>query len=553
MSDITNNSQSSSVSTGAVRASFVLLDYDPSSRQLRAQLEPSSEAQILSVELLRDQIAEEGFADLYTTDDVLRPVVLAANKAQTGSFVIAERRDAKLQLKISADKLSLQANAESAWGGDPLTEEAVWTQLRELGVPSRCVIPDALEALLSAAEPVELVLARAQPPEKGLDTRFEVLVEGCRSLELQEDAKGRVDFYESHEFLVVDVGTPLMRRLPPTQGKMGIDVCGTLLHPEPGKELPFGRDREGADISPGDPNLLVAISKGHPIVLTDSVKLDPVLRLKNVSLATGNVSFDGSVEIAGDVASGLSVQASGDVFVHGTVEKARVTAKRNLVIRGGVIGDDLGRDEQGELILRTRLRAGGDLSAKFINLADASAGRNLMVREYVMQSHLKAGDHILLGQSGGKGSLIGGRAQAGERLVANIVGSEAYVQTEVRIGRENLKRRWLDRLKQAYKQTQSNLQQLQQLLDNPQSALAVDTRARVEATLTSEAGRQVRIRNIIERLLARQKSGRPGRIEVKRNLYANVSITIDGVTQLNEVDHGPRTLVRQGVELVVKV
>jgi uncharacterized protein (DUF342 family) len=123
----------------------------------------------------------------------------------------------------------------------------------------------------------------------------------------------------------------------------------------------------------------------------------------------------------------------------------------------------------------------------------------------------------------------------------------------VRIGRENLKRRWLDRLKQAYKQTQSNLQQLQQLLDNPQSALAVDTRARVEATLTSEAGRQVRIRNIIERLLARQKSGRPGRIEVKRNLYANVSITIDGVTQLNEVDHGPRTLVRQGVELVVKV
>lgn len=551
MNDTPASPQSASAALPA-RASFVLLIYDQASRQLSAELEPSSEASAITLEQLRAQLAEEGYADLYTSDDVLRPVVLAANKAQSGSFVIAERRDAKLQLKVSTDKLSLQASAEPAWGGAPLTEDGVWSQLRELGVPARCVLLTALATLVSSTEPVSLVLAKAQLPEKGRDTRFEVLVEGCRDLALEEDALGRVDFYQSHEFVVVDAGTPLMRRLPPTPGKMGIDVCGTVLNPEPGKELPFGKERSGADISPGDPNLLVAVNKGHPVVMADSVNVDPVLRLKNVSLATGNVSFDGSVDIAGDVASGLSVQASGDVFIHGMVEKARVTARRNLVIKGGVMGDDLGRDEQGELILRTRLRAGGDLSAKFINLADVTAGRNLSVREYVMQSHLRAGEAILLGQGGGKGSLIGGRVRAGEKLLANIIGSEAYVLTEVRIGRENLKRRWLERLKQAYKQTQSNLHQLQQLLANPQAALSADKRARVEATMTSEAGRQARIRHIVERLLARQKSGRPGRVEVKRNLHANVSITIDGVTQLNEIDHGPRTLVRQGVELVVK-
>src|SRR5690606_6977404 len=174
MNDTPASPQSPSAALPA-RASFVLLIYDQASRQLSAELEPSSEASAITLEQLRAQLAEEGYADLYTSDDVLRPVVLAANKAQSGSFVIAERRDAKLQLKVSTDKLSLQASAEPAWGGAPLTEDGVWSQLRELGVPARCVLPAALVTLVSSAEPVSLVLAKAQLPEKGRDTRFEVL------------------------------------------------------------------------------------------------------------------------------------------------------------------------------------------------------------------------------------------------------------------------------------------------------------------------------------------------------------------------------------------
>lgn len=533
------------------RASLILLTFDPGRQAIMAELEPSPDASAATLESLRALLAADGFAEFYTNDEVLRPVVLAANKAQAGRYPVAERRDAKLDLKVSADKMTVQASLTKAWGGKRLTGEELSAALKSLGIPQRCLQADAMAQLLVTNEDQQRVVAQAILPEKGQDARFEVLVDACKALALQEDEHGRVDFYQSHEFVVIDPDTPLMRRIPPTQGKLGIDVQGSVLSPEPGKDQSFNRDILGAHISPGDPNLLLASIKGHPVVVNAGVNVDPTLRVKSVNLATGNISFDGSVEVAGDVASGLSVQATGDVFINGIVEKARVTARRNLVIKGGVVGEDLGRDENNQLILRTRLRAGGNIHAKFINLAEVIAGQDIHVREYVMQSHLRAQGAVLLGQDGGKGSLIGGRVQAGEKIVVNTLGSEAYVATEVRVGTDNVKRRWLDALKQAYKKTQHNIAQLQPLL-TAQGNPAADKLARLQLTLTALEERLLRIRRIVERLLARQRATQTRQIDIKRGLYANVTLSIDGATQISDSDTGPRCLIRSGVDLVVK-
>src|SRR5690606_5037938 len=248
--------------------------------------------------------------------------------------------------------------------------------------------------------------------------------------------------------------------------------------------------------------------------------------LKNVNLATGNIAFDGSIEVAGDVASGLNVQATGDIFIRGMVEKANISAHRNLIIKGGVMGDDLGRDRDNQLILRTRLRAGGTISAKFISLTEVIAGQDIAVREYVMQSYLRTQGAILIGQEGGKGSLIGGRAQAGSRLVVNILGSDAYVFTEVRVGKVNSKRRWMENLKQAYSQSEQVIGQLQQLLDSPAPGLIAEKLARLERTLSAQRRRQAHIRALIERLRARQRLATVPCIDIKRALHANVALTI---------------------------
>lgn len=534
------------------RVSFILLSFDPTNRVVTAQLEPNALATTASIDSLREDLQDAGYGEFYAAVEVLNPVILAANKGQAGNFIIAEQRDAQLTLTVSPDKLAVHAQLTKAYGGRTISREWLDAELKALGVASRCILNSAVEALLAAGEAQNSLLARAIMPEKGVDAYLDILVDGCKNLALQEDEQGRVDFYQSHEFVVVDIGDHLVRRIAPTAGKMGLNVAGIVLAPEAGKDITFGSDHVGAAVATKDPNLLVATVKGHPVIRASGVSVDPILRLKNVNLATGNISFDGSVEIAGDVASGLSVQATGDIFIRGMVEKARVSARRNLVIQGGVMGDDLGRDDRDELILRTRLRAGGNISAKFMNFVDAVAGQGISVREYVMQSHLQAQELIAIGQEGGKGSLIGGRAKAGVQFAANIIGSEAYVATDVRVGKDNLKRYWLERLKQAYMQTQHNCSQLRQLLEVSNGSLSAEKHAQVEHTLNAQIARQARIRSIVGRLLARTKSSFQHQIIVKRSLHANVTLTIDGVTHVNELDAGPRCLVRKGAELIIK-
>src|SRR5690606_14281204 len=107
-------------------------------------------------------------------------------------------------------------------------------------------------------------------------------------------------------------------------------------------------------------------------------------------------------------------------------------------------------------------------------------------------------------------------------------------------------------LKQAYKQSEQVIGQLQQLLDSPAPGLTAEKLARLERTLSAQRKRQAHIRALIERLRARQRLATVPCIDIKRALHANVALTIDHLTHLNELDTGPRCLVRVGTELVVK-
>lgn len=538
---------------GQARACAIELSFDSESSLVWAHLTPSREAQPVSVASLRAQLEASGFGAYHTPEATLESVVQKANNRQPGDFVVAERRDARPEWQVSDDREAVYLTLHRAWGGRPVTRDYLLEELAQLGVPERCILAIPFEEVLSMGQTEHQIIARAIPPQNGENTRFEALVEGDRDLSPVEDDKGRVDMHQLHDFVVVDPGTPLMRRIPATQGEAGVNVLGEPLEPRPGKELPYGKDCEGTVPDARDPDVLCASIKGHPVTLRQGVRVDPVLKVKNVDLSTGDIDFDGSLEVAGDVTSGFVVSATGDVIVRGMVEKAEVYAGKNLIISGGVMGEDAGQDEQGQLKLRTRLRAGDNLSAKFINLAEASAGGDLEVREYALQSHLSAGRDLMLGQPSGKGSLIGGWARASRALVANVLGSEASVATEVIVGKAPRKRKLLGRLRQEKELCEHNWSKLNEALAalEQQGASAPETKlARIRTTLESQRRRRGRLQALIERVTSRQRAGADCRVQVKRQLYANVSVTIDGVRHTYHQDQGPRHLVRSGAELI---
>ncbi|KGK43346.1 hypothetical protein LH51_00600 [Nitrincola sp. A-D6] len=263
-------------------------------------------------------------------------------------------------------------------------------ELHAQGIDETCVDQTALDQVLEAGQAERICVARGIEPEPGLNSRFEVLVEDCKKLLEGYSEEDQVDFHQVQDFIVVEKGAVLMRRLPPTSGVPGLSVLGEMLPTEQGYVLEFNAAAEGAIIDPDNPDQLIAAVKGHPILIENGVCVDPTLWIDTINLESGSIDFDGSVEVKGDVTSGFSLKATGDIIICGMVEKATVIAGRNLTIVGGVAGEDLGRDQHNELILKARLSAGGNIRAKYTNLAYLRAGGDIVIREFVLQSDLSA-------------------------------------------------------------------------------------------------------------------------------------------------------------------
>src|SRR6185436_13597582 len=108
------------------------------------------------------------------------------------------------------------------------------------------------------------------------------------------------------------------------------------------------------------PNLLRALHGGQPVHTGNAVTVEKVLSLKNVSMATGNISFDGTVEVAGDVHPGMKLHASGDIVVKGIVEGAQLNAGGSIHVAGGVVAHAV-------------VHAGSSVSARFVENASIHA------------------------------------------------------------------------------------------------------------------------------------------------------------------------------------
>ena len=105
----------------------------------------------------------------------------------------------------------------------------------------------------------------------------------------------------------------------------------------PGNDVRFAAALSGAELSPDDSDLLIAAIGGQPVIVSNGAIVEPTIKMKNVDLSTGNLAFEGTIVISGDIAAGMEVKASGDIIVGGMVEAAMLEAKGNVEVKGGII------------------------------------------------------------------------------------------------------------------------------------------------------------------------------------------------------------------------
>ncbi len=413
-------------------------------------LEPIKGGDEISALSIKELIAASEFKKLRISEsniknavaelgDVLKPLQ-DKNTGRTIRYQVLERIDAKINITIETDEMGATAEITSAQGGKHLTAKAILNAAQEAGVKKGFSKEHLIQlAQLAAREApnsqVELQIATGKLAVNGKDAVIKPLVESAqtRILKPKKLEDGSVDMRDLGDIICVKVGDPLAKKVPLTQGEKGYTVTATPLSPEPGNdvELVVG---EGTNLSPKNNNVLVSEKVGLPKLINNGMEVDEIYKIKDVTVATGNINFTGSVIIDGDVTEGMKVTASGDITVGGFVESATLEAGGDITISGGIIGrkHDVEKTKITDIKMSVNITAKGSIFAKYGQYAQITCSQDVRIENQLLHSILDINGRLWIGKAEkADGKLIGGYTKVGTSVHAGIIGATAGSNTIV--------------------------------------------------------------------------------------------------------------------------
>ncbi|WP_244300723.1 DUF342 domain-containing protein, partial [Achromobacter aegrifaciens] len=299
---------------------------------------PNVNADLPSWDTLAAATVAQGWgAEALDSQAVLTFIDLCRHANETVKAPVGQVIDGSLELELDAERMSALLTLLPPKGGKPVTLEAVRQVLAERGIVHGILEQELIDAVTQGRRETTQI-ARGTPPTRGTPTRFESLLDRLKPRGQDIDELAQVDYRDLGSLLLVTPGMPLMRRTPPLPGVDGSTVLGEPILPNELPDTPFASDLSGAAVDPEDPLLLRATIAGTPTLVSHGVQVNPLVEVDAVNLSTGNIHFEGSLLVRGDIAATMEVHVTGDVMVNGTMEAALVEAGGNVTVKGGIIG-----------------------------------------------------------------------------------------------------------------------------------------------------------------------------------------------------------------------
>ncbi len=363
-----------------------------------------------------------GFTGCQYHEDAIVQAAQQCNTVTTPFVVqVAARLDASIMVQLAVDEMAAQVSVVPPQGGVSATRDAVLQALVDAGVVFGIDLA-VVTQIVAQGVADHVTVARGVAAQNGRDTVFEVLLPKVTDRAPKLDANGLIDYREHGGIVVVKPEQALMRRVPATPGVPGSTVRGRELAPRAGMEQAFAASLAGTHVALEDANLLRASVNGQPVVVDRGVMVEPLLHLREVNVASGNIYFDGTVQIDGEVLQGMKVQATGDIVVGGTVDGGLLEAGGAIHVAGGIIA-------------QARVRALGTVAARFAQNSSIFAGTVVTLIDMALQCELEALNQIVIGdKQARRGGLLGGSATAMMLLRAPLLGSNQGGVTHVTVG-----------------------------------------------------------------------------------------------------------------------
>ena len=420
---------------------------------------------------------------------------------------------------ISRDKMKATIKYDTRSGTKLPTFEMVMEELNNKGVKFG-IDEDEIKHGIESLAP--FVAANGQPPIAGenayIDKKFDLSAKGRPVV----DEYDKVDYKNMNLFVLVEANQTLAIRVPQTKGKPGKNVFGEVVPAQNGRPIPMPTGKNTRVLGE---NQLIATINGQIVTDGNRISVDPRLEIKgSVGVATGDIDFDGSVFVQGDVKQGFKVVATGDIEIKGNVSGGEVTG-RSIIISGGITGANRGK-----------VQAENDVRAAFAENAVIEAGRDIYIADVCLHSTLRAGKKINVEGKGGK--IIGGLTVSGEEVNAREIGNDAFVITRVSVGVDpNLQKEYHEVCK-SYKEGKKKLLHITQTLNTlakiDMSKLPQERLDQINAITRSQfpiAGQLKRDEQKILELEEKLAEMKNGKIRVDDIIYPGSRLSVNSVVK----------------------
>jgi len=337
-------------------------------------------------------------------------------------------------------------------GGDNLTYDELMVDLKYRYITYGIQEDTLKDYFLSADKPycTDIIVAKGLFPRQGRDAEIKYFFNTDLNTKptLKED--GSVDFFNLNTVCSCFKNQELARIIPADEGDYGYNIKGERLRP---RDVRKGYLKYGRNIDISDDHLSIfSRVDGHVTLVDDKVFVSNVLQVENVDISTGNINFDGSVEVNGNVCANFEVRAKGNIKVRGVVEGALLVAGGDIIIERGINGMGKGV-----------LAAKGNIVSKFMENVTASAG-GYVSTDSILHCKIMAGDEVNV--SGRKGFITGGHVCALNSINVKTLGSAMGAATVVEVGaRPEVKTRFIELQKQAEELTKT-LSNIEPTLNN---------------------------------------------------------------------------------------
>lgn len=333
----------------------------------------------------------------------------------------APNLDAQVEVFITADAMSAWVYAYPPVGtGREMDKEMIFYALEAAKVVFG--MDEALGDTLPQKQDRYFHLFPAAVGRKtvsGEDGRIIDLFSRKTERKIKVDEYNRVDYAAISFVQNVAEGDPICRIVPPSQAERGCTVLGRELPARDGVAVSIPKGRNTALTEDG--TALIATKTGHVEFNGRAFQVRPVLDIAgNVDYSTGNINFLGDVHVHGDVCTGFTVRAMGNVTVDGVVEACTVEAGNDLIIVKGAQGDS-----------RAVLRSNHSIYSKFLESCCVYAMEDLH-SDCLINCDVYCDGTVEV--NSGRGTIIGGSVRCAHEVNASVVGSRAETPTEVVLG-----------------------------------------------------------------------------------------------------------------------